>query len=39
MVCAVCFGVGVLMSLFLPPIVMVIIEALALCCVGILFIL
>ena len=38
MLCAVCFGAGVLLSVFLPPVVMVILEAVLVCGVGILFI-
>ena len=36
--CAVCFGAGVLLSVFLPPVFMMIIEAALVCVVGILFI-
>ncbi|MBR6644298.1 MAG: hypothetical protein IKL21_00865 [Clostridia bacterium] len=36
--CAVSFGAGVLLSVFLPPVFMVIIEAVLVCGVGILFI-
>ncbi len=37
--CAVCFGLGALLALFLPPYVMMVIQSIAVCAVGILFIL
>ncbi|MBR6534587.1 MAG: hypothetical protein IKT65_03310 [Clostridia bacterium] len=37
--CAVCFGAGVVLALFLPPCVMMVIQSIAVCAVGILFIL
>ncbi len=35
----ICFGVGVLSTLFLPSVFMITVEALIVCAVGILFIL
>ncbi len=34
--CAVCFGAGILLSFFLPPVVMVFAEAAVICIIGIL---